>query len=218
MKRLAITLLACLVLAMLVNGCDENESQPSFSRVRVSPACGVAPLDVEGYAIASGGNETGDPTGSNNNLEISWNFGDGGTASNTLVYHTYHDPGNYLVRVTATDPDGKAAEDTFRVAVMADSLSVTAMTNFPDGSLTTADMVDFDFRAETCGLNPDILEDYSKLTFHWALFDADSVNFRVKDPSFQFTTLGEHLIRLRVTYPGLSVTRFDSLYLDVTAP
>ena len=65
MKRAFLLLLPAILLVFLaVAGC-KDESLPSFTRILVYPDCGVVPLQVEGRAMASGGNESGDPTGGN---------------------------------------------------------------------------------------------------------------------------------------------------------
>ncbi len=85
MKRACMLLFPALMILAVVVGCVD-ESKPTFTRVRVTPQCGVVPMDVEGYAILSGGNETGDPLGGNNNLEVKWAFGDGGTGNTSISY------------------------------------------------------------------------------------------------------------------------------------
>src|SRR5210317_1318757 len=97
MKRALLLLLpASLLVFLAISGCND-ESLPRFTRVRVYPACGIMPLQVEGLAIASGGNESGSPTGGNNNLEITWDFGDGTTGQTSLAYHTFTEARDYDV-------------------------------------------------------------------------------------------------------------------------
>ena len=106
MKRACILLVPALLLMALATGCEEDDhSVPKFTRLTVTPACGVAPMDVEGYAVLSGGNESGDPMGANNGLEIKWDWGkDQGTGSTTRDFHTYHTPGDYEVNVSVFYP------------------------------------------------------------------------------------------------------------------
>ena len=116
MKRACMLLVPALLLFAGATGCQEDdESLPTFTRLRVTPDCGVAPLNVEGYAVLSGGDESGDPLGGNNNLEIKWSFGDGGTGSSTLAYHTYRIPKEYLVTVKGTDPQGNTTTASFHI-------------------------------------------------------------------------------------------------------
>ena len=49
---------------------------------------------------------------------IAWDFGDGGTASETLApTHVYADNGSYIVTLTVTDDEGASANDTLTVTV-----------------------------------------------------------------------------------------------------
>ena len=215
MKRALLLLLPALLLVFLViAGCDD-ESKPSFTRVKVFPACGVVPLQVEGLAIASGGNESGDPTGGNNNLEIQWNFGDGSTSQTSIAYHTFTEANTYSVVVTGTDPDGNKATASFPITVLADTLIITPLSNFPDGAVTTADIVQFDLRATACDIDPDIPGDYVKMTYHWSI---DGHEFFGQQPRYQFTVPGDYDVTLAVTYPELAVVRHSTLAFTVTGP
>ena len=120
-----ILILAAALLLLSVAACND-ESQPTITRMFAAPACGVAPLQVEVYGIASGGNEGGSATGGNNNLEFTWDFGDGQTSNTSIGYHTFATPGEYLVTLKVEDPDGKSASRTVPVIVVADSLLVEA--------------------------------------------------------------------------------------------
>lgn len=228
MKRAFLLLLPAVLLVFLsIAGCND-ETEPSFSRMTVYPDCGVAPLQVEGLAVATGGNESGDPTGGNNNLEITWSFGDGTSGGSTsLAYHTYHLPGDYTVVATAVDPDGKTTARTQLVRVMADTLAVDASSNFPDGIATVNDTVRFDVRAMSCEVNPDIEDDYRNLSFSWGMDDSffvyaptDTLHLEYvyysRRPSFLFADPGTYEVTVSVTFPALATTRHDTLYIEVT--
>ena len=168
-------LVPALLLLALAAGCqDDDTSLPLFTRLLVSPTCGVAPMEVEGYAILSGGNETGDPMGANNNLAISWNFGDGGTGSSTIAYHTFNTETDttYTVTVTGRDPDGNTATASVPVTVYTDSLVIQAGSDFPDGNVTTDQIIHFNIAAETCDIDfPTVLGDSVKMVFKWEMGD-----------------------------------------------
>lgn len=231
MKRVPILLAICLgaaVLAVGPGGCNDT-SKPRITRINVSPACGVAPVEVSATAYASGGDETGDPLGGNNNLDMSWNFGDGGTGATSVAYHTYRVPGEYNVIVTATDPKGETTSASVPVTVLPDSLVISVSTNFPDNNPTTADVVRFDATAYTCGVDyPTVPGDAVKLAFRWEMNDPAHRVFTAAQPGFQrtpegdngfrFTTPGEYDVRVRITYPAWAVTRHTSVHLTVTAP
>ncbi len=227
MKRALLLLLPAVLLVLLsIAGCND-ETNPQISRIRVYPACGVVPLQVDALAIATGGNESGDPTGGNNNLEITWNFGDGGGGNTSLAYHTFNIPGDYNVIATAKDPDGKTTSATQLVRVMADTLAIEATTDFPAGIATVNDTVHFDLRALSCDVNPDVEDDYRNLIFNWGMDDSFFVytpddttqyeyTFTTRRPQFQFSTPGTYEVVVSVTYPALATTRHDTIYLDVT--
>ena len=216
MKRLFLLLLpaAVLLVILAMAGCDD-ESKPEFTRVTIFPECGVVPLAVECYATTSGGNETGDPTGSSNNLEMTWDFRDGGTGQTSINYHTFQEPGTYEVLVTAKDPDGNTATALFPVTVLADTLNIEVSSNFPEGAATTADTVRFDVRAEACDIDPDAAGDYVKLNFRWTM---DGNTFLGQNPEYSFAAPGEYMVELAASYASLAVVRKDTLTLTITDP
>ncbi len=232
MKRLCLIVIpVALLIFALVSGCNDK-TDPAFTRIIVSPACGVVPLQVDAYAIVSGGNETGNATGGNNNLEISWNFGDGHTSRTSIAYNDYLIPGDYTVVATAKDPDGKTASTSMPVKVLADSLVIEASSDFPGGEVTTADTVTFDLRAESCDINPDEPGDYVKMAYRWDMGtgymdtgDPDDPEddvwveyvYPTRNPRFRFFEPGQYDVSVTVTYPAWAVTRRDTLHFNVTA-
>lgn len=220
MKRVTKLLsicLATLALAFLATGCKED-NKPRITRMNVSPACGVAPVEVIATAYASGGDETGDPLGGNNSLDMNWNYGDGGTGSTSVSYHTYNTPGEYTVVVTATDPAGESASASVPVTVLSDSLVVVASTNFPDGTLTTDDIVQFEASVVSCDVDfPAVPGDAVKLAFRWEMNDATHRVYTGPSPDFRFVTAGEYDVELSVTYPAWAVTRRQTIHLSVSS-
>lgn len=224
MRRFSAFALVCLILVVvLVAGCSDDESQPKFTRVLLNPAsgCGVLPLDVDGYAITTGGNETGSPTGGNANLEITWDFGDGGTGSTSIAYHTYTEAAEYTIRVTAKDPDGQTATASVPFTVLADTLLISASTDLVDGQATTGDIVQFDIRAQACSIDPDIDDDYRNLLYHWTIDGPVSHEFFGRSPRFTASLAGDYTAICAVSYQALAVTRLDTLYftaVDAVGP
>jgi len=215
MKRACLLLLPAALLALAAVGCND-ESQPRFTRVTISPPCGVVPLEVQGYAIVSGGDETGDPMGGNNNLEITWNFGDGGTGRTTRDFHTYQTPGDYTVTVTAKDPAGNTASTTRDVTVFADSLQVEANSNFPGGTVTVNDTIQFGFIARSCDIDfPAVPGDSVKVEILWEMHDPGDHVYKIAEPRFRFGTAGDYTVDLTVTYPAWAVTRRTQLQFAV---
>lgn len=215
MKRACLLLLpAILLIALAATGCDD-ESKPIFTRVRATPTCGVVPLSVEVFAAVSGGNESGDPMGGTNNLEVNWNFGDGGTGTTSISFHKYQTPGTYDIIVTAVDPDGNTTSSSVPVTVMADSLVVTAEATNQTPAI--GERVKFDMTALGCAINyPTVLGDSVKMSFRWSIMSAaDTTTFEGAGPSFTFDAAGHYDVEMAVTYPAQAVTRKVMIPIDV---
>lgn len=229
MKRAFLLLLPAVLLVFLsIAGCND-ETEPKFSRIRVYPECGVAPMLVDCLAITTGGDESGDPTGGNNNMTISWNFGDGGTSSTSISYHTFQLPGQYTVVATGEDPDGKTTSISQVVNVMADTLAIEVSSSLPDGFATTNDTIQFDVWALSCEINPEVDDDYRNLIFNWAMDDYYTVTtpdgdieveyeFSSRQPRFNFSEAGTYNVTVSVTYPALAATRQATLVFEVVSP
>jgi hypothetical protein len=80
-----------------------------FAGARASRTYGAVPLFVFFSAARSG-----DPEGGS--LSYHWDFGDGATATGRDVNHVYNTAGNFLVRMTVTDPGGRSAVALLHVA------------------------------------------------------------------------------------------------------
>lgn len=231
MKRVLTVTAICLAvlsLALLAAGCKED-SKPRITRINVTPACGVAPVPVVATAYASGGDESGSPLGGNNNLEMTWQFGDGGTGATSVAYHTYTVAGEYDVIVTATDPAGETASAKVPIVVLPDSLVVEVATNFPNNDPTTDDVVRFDATVYTCGVDyPTVPGDAVKLAFRWRMNDTAGRVFTEAqpgrqvtpegDPGVRFTEPGVYDVEMTVTYPAWAVTRHRTIRLNVSSP
>ena len=214
-----------LLLVLISTGCND-ETEPLFTRFSISPQCGVAPLEIEGYATVSGGNETGDPTGGNSNLEMTWDFDDGTTGSTSIAYHIYDDPGVYTITVTAKDPDGKSTDISLPVTVRADTLEVWATSNFhgetinpgEEGMVDTGEAIFFNLFAESCGIDPDNEDHYRNLNFIWHMNDLAGTVYETRSPIFAFDTAGVYDVTVDISLPALAVTRHSSLNFIVTDP
>ena len=216
MKRMICLLTALLVLAFFA-GCKE-ETAPIVTRISVSPTCGVIPLRIEVYGAASGGDESGDPTGGVNNLEYTWDFGDG-SSSTSISYHEYTvTPDSfYTITLTVTDPDGKVAKGHAFVWAFEDSLRVEASMS-PDTGITTATPVTFDYVAETCAIDPDLDDDYVKLSPIWriedpAFPDGEAVYYG-RSPVHTFSAPGTYDAHLNIYFAEWSVYR--NVHVQVT--
>lgn len=212
-----ILILAAGILLLAVVACND-ESQPVITRIFAAPSCGVAPMQVEVYGIASGGNESGSATGGNNNLDFTWDFGDGQTSNTSIGYHTFTAPGDYLVTLRVEDPDGKTATRTVPVVVVADSLQVEAAVETADPIDTTMPVA-FNYRAGSCGVDPDSESDRaSYLRQTWTMGDAgfpDGGVYSGPQPEHTFSAPGTYQVVCTVTYTAWAVTRRDTVTVVV---
>jgi PKD repeat protein len=46
-----------------------------------------------------------------------WDFGDGSTSTQHILYHTYKNTGEYNVKLTVTDNNGLRADETIKIMV-----------------------------------------------------------------------------------------------------
>lgn len=212
-----ILILAAGLLLLAVAGCND-ENQPAITRLFADPDCGVAPMQVEVYGIASGGNESGSATGGNNNLDFTWNFGDGTTSSTSIGYHTFTVPGEYTVTLKVEDPDGNSATRTVPVTVVADSLRVEAVVETA-GPIDTSTPVQFNYSAGTCGVDADSDSDRaSYLRQTWVMGDPGFSGGGVytgAEPRHTFSAPGTYQAVVTVTYTAWAVTRRDTVTVVV---
>jgi hypothetical protein len=214
MKKIPVIVLLVALAALLVASCSQENKVPYFTRFDTSGNCGVAPFRVDFYAIAKP-----DPTGGNLYLDFNWDFGDDTLASgSSIVYHTYHVPGEYLVRVKVTDDNGDSDTDTVTIHVRADTLSIFP-SSVPVQTATTADTVQFDVKANACGFDPDT-GDYNQFLYEWRMDNAAHTVYRGRRPRHQFlaTDIGTRHITVRVSNPALDIVRRDTLILEIIAP
>jgi PKD repeat protein len=98
-------------LCLVLSGCfSSGVNLPPVVVIEAWPLEGYAPFDTVLDASSSF-----DPEG--RVLMMAWDFGDGATASGAVVSHTYYEPGDYGVRVTATDPDGAQSSEMITIHV-----------------------------------------------------------------------------------------------------
>jgi PKD repeat protein len=147
---------------------------------------------------------------------VTWSWGDGTSGRTSRDFHVYDTAGEYTVTVTARDPEGNTATATHPVTVFADSLLLEATSNFPEGVVTTADTIQFGFRAESCDIDyPAVLGDSVKVQILWEMNDPGDNTYRLAQPRFRYTTPGDYTVDLTVTYPAWAVTRKSQLQFTV---
>jgi uncharacterized repeat protein (TIGR01451 family) len=219
MRRIVGILIPVVLAIGLLPGCSEDDAKPQITRLYASEGCGVAPLRVEFRGDASAGAPLDDPTGSNNWLSFTWNFGDGTVLSDatSVAYHEYQEPGTYTVTLTAEDNDGEKASRTTLIEVKSDSLFMEAFSlvdEQPATAVGTCAPIQFGITAESCDFDP-VEDSYERFVFRWHLTDiVYSEPFPVH--YFQPTDLGEQEVRVIVEDPTRSITRVDTVTVDVT--
>jgi PKD repeat protein len=223
MRKFAVILLLSVLVALVTVGCKQDKLSPYFTRLQTSEDCGVVPFTVQFVARVSGGNGTTDPTGANAYLDIDWNFGDGATATGSLVYHTYEQPGDYQVQVSVKDKDGDGESQSLPIEVHADSLTIRAVplhkgAGEPDTSVTVGQVLTFNVFATTCGFDKDTGNYDTRFLFNWAVGDTAHHVYTGRSPSCTYRTPGLKTVTLRVTDDQAFVVRTDTLTVQVDAP
>jgi PKD repeat protein len=111
---LILAIVTTSALAQNVTATPTPIVMPMIPQIRLQtvPAYGPAPLTV-GFFVSSVNPEAA-PLAS-----YIWNFGDGQVSMlpPTALFHTYTNPGSYVVNVTATDTDGHQASSFAGVIV-----------------------------------------------------------------------------------------------------
>ncbi len=83
--------------------------------------------------------------------------------------------------------------------------------------ITTADILQFNVYASTCGFNKDTGNYDSRFLFRWDMDHPDSV-YTGRTPRFRFTTPGLRHVALKVTDDQTFVSRRETLTVQVNAP
>jgi PKD repeat protein len=142
-----------------------------------------------GNPITFDGSSSNDSDG--NITSYAWIFGDGRTnGTGKIVTHTYDKVGNYTVKLTVTDDDGKTNEDT-TYAVITGKPNYPPTANFSYSPLnpTTDDTIQFtDLSIDTDGTIVSYLWNFS-----------DGTNSTDKNPNHKYSKSGAYMITLKIT-------------------
>jgi serine protease len=115
------------------DGGGGDANQPPTASFSISPASGVAPLQVSFDAGASSDND-------GTLISYDWSFGDGQSGTGAVTNHTYGVAGSYTATLTVTDNDG--GSDTASTTI---SVSDTPVPTFSlSGTITAADNIAVD--------------------------------------------------------------------------
>jgi len=221
MRKIVVLLLVCTLAALIVMGCTTQESKPYFTRVSVpSGTCGVAPFQTEFLAVISSGSQNTDPTGANLWHDLTWDFGDGGTAKGSLVYHTFADSGVYEVIVRGVDADGDEAVTMVTVTVRIDTMTIHIDSDPASGSAMVAgrDTVALKVSAASCSIDPDDAAAHNNLLYRWVTADSAIYTGREPKHTFRSDLTDTQWIHLTLEDPARSITRRDSVFFVLTPP
>jgi len=86
---------------------------------------------VQGVPVTFDGTGSTDPNG--DALQFAWSFGDGSIGTGSISTHTYAVPGDFMSRLTVTDPRGLTASDSATVSIARD-LPVRVFTSESNGA------------------------------------------------------------------------------------
>ncbi len=95
--------------------------KPLTLKLTASPRSGLSPLSVTFNAIAEGGSTQ---------YITNYNFGDGTSSQGQTLIHTFEQPGDYNVSVTATDSTGSVSEAWITIKVASPPIA-SGFGNFP---------------------------------------------------------------------------------------
>lgn len=216
--RICILLPVLLVIGLAI-GCGDDPSKPTITRLYASETCGVAPLRVDFRGDAAGGEPLSDPSGSNNWLKFTWDFGDGTVIDDgtSIAYHEYDEPGEYVATIVAEDDAGERASRSIAIEVKADSLAIAAFSRVGDNitdAARTCEPVTFFITAEACDFDP-VNDSTDRYVHRWQTAGS---SYRSAEPVHFYTTddIGEQMVTLRLEDPVRSVTRTDTISVAVT--
>jgi PKD repeat protein len=153
--------------------------------------------------------------------EIAWDFGDGGSESGSLVYHTFDIPGQYQVGILVKDSRGSTATYSSTVNVLADTMVVSISSVPQPGVLVRGgrDTIQFAAGLLGCDYSGGNFEDNRWADFQWET-DTGS-HFSGPDPRFAFSSSdggSTHDVILTVTNMALGTSRKDTVSFLVVPP
>jgi PKD repeat protein len=151
---------------------------PSAS-ASATPKSGYAPLQVQFFGSASGGNAP---------LNYAWNFGDGNSASDQNPTHVYQSPGTYTATVVVTDDNGDSDSATVVIEVNDNSVPQVSASASPNSGI-----VPFNVNFNAAVANGD-----APFTYEWNFGDGTPTS-TVQNPSHSYTTAGSHTATVTVT-------------------
>lgn len=107
---------------------DGNESQSIVTITSIGAPIAVFSINddnaPEPFRLMADASSSIDPDGGA--VEITWNFGDGNTATGAVVDHVFRQGGTFNVKLTVTDDEGVSTTETKQITVWETSLEYTS--------------------------------------------------------------------------------------------
>ncbi|MEL7306121.1 MAG: PKD domain-containing protein, partial [Myxococcota bacterium] len=119
-KKVKNTLVLSLALGVGMIGCRSGTDLTAVE-IGASVTTGAAPLEVSFEAALS-------TTLDQEDIKLTWDFGDGSGAEGETTSHTFEQPGTYFVTLAAIDDDDDVGADVITITVSDDRApQVTAL-------------------------------------------------------------------------------------------
>lgn len=203
--RLSRATIASIIIAIALTGCIENmgdlkealgvtapPAPPPTYAAPVAKAQAAPLVALVGAPIAFASEGTKDAQGLR--LDLRWDLGDGASALGPTATHAYAAPGEYTVKLVATNVAGLADEDTITVLITLTDRAPAAAIVVKDASgvATSRGLAGAALAFEASASDPD----GSALTYDWDFGDG-SVS-RSASPTHAYETPGRYDVRLAV--------------------
>jgi PKD repeat protein len=147
--------------------------------VSATPRNGYAPLQVQFFGSANGGNAP---------LSYQWSFGTGDSSTDQNPTHTYQTAGSFTATLVVTDDDGDSDSASLTIEVDDNLVPQVSASASPDSGIVPFN-VDFDVSVS----NGDL-----PLTYEWNFGD-NTPTSTAASPSHSYTTGGSYTATVTVT-------------------
>jgi PKD repeat protein len=147
--------------------------------VSATPRDGYAPLQVQFFGSASGGNAP---------LSYQWNFGNGDTSTDQNPTYTYQTSGSYTATLVVTDANGDSDSAPLSIEVIDNLVPQVSVSASPTSGIVPFN-VDF---------NASVTNGDAPLTYDWNFGDGTPTSTAV-NPSHSYTAGGSYTATLTVT-------------------
>jgi PKD repeat protein len=149
------------------------------ANVSATPRDGVAPLDIQFFGSASGGNAP---------LSYQWNFGNGDTSSDQNPTYTYQTPGSYTATLVVTDDNGDSDSAPLTIEVIDNLVPQVSASATPDSGVVPFNV----------NFNASVTNGDAPLSYEWNFGDGTPTS-TAANPSHSYTTGGSYTATVTVT-------------------